>query len=182
MPTYQQPPINQYLKISIVDTESNKTLILMQRLNFNKAHSYGGVSTRTIKTSRPSMIKPLSFLSLYGVSTSFTLRLKRTHIFLQCMRKTTKHQLVNVALYLFLQHFLKLLKKYYLIVFLILQVRTVCVKSVRIRSFSGLYFPAFWLNIQSECGKIRTRKTPNTDTFHTVNNSTLDFKLTIISP
>ena len=30
-----------------------------------------------------------------------------------------------------------------------------CVKSVRIRSFSGV--------IQSECGKIRTRKTQNTD-------------------
>ena len=38
-----------------------------------------------------------------------------------------------------------------------------------------LFFPAFWLNterfgvslrIQSECGKIRTRKTPNTGTFH----------------
>ena len=52
-----------------------------------------------------------------------------------------------------------------------------CVKSVRIRSFSGLYFPAFALNtekysvclrIQSDCGKIRIRKTPNMDTFHTV--------------
>ena len=52
-----------------------------------------------------------------------------------------------------------------------------CVKSVRIRSFSGPYFPAFGLNteiygvnlpIQSECGKIRTRKTPNTDTFYVV--------------
>ena len=39
-----------------------------------------------------------------------------------------------------------------------------CVKSVRIRSFSGPYFPAFGLNterksiyVQSECGKIRTR-------------------------
>ena len=51
-----------------------------------------------------------------------------------------------------------------------------CEKSVRIWSFSGLYFPAFGLkysvevysirSIQSECGKIRTRKTPNTDTFH----------------
>ena len=49
-----------------------------------------------------------------------------------------------------------------------------CVKSVRIRSYSGPYFPAFGLNtedtvslrIQSECGKIRTRITPNTDTFH----------------
>ena len=49
------------------------------------------------------------------------------------------------------------------------------VKSVRIRSFSGPYFPAFDLNteiyrvhcsIQSECGKIRTRKTPNMVTFH----------------
>ena len=56
-----------------------------------------------------------------------------------------------------------------------------CVKSVRIWSFSGPYLPAFGLNtefglsldkvshrIQSECGKIRTKKTPNTDTFHAV--------------
>ena len=52
-----------------------------------------------------------------------------------------------------------------------------CVKSVHIPSFSGPYFPAFGLNtvrysvvlrIKSECGKIRTRKTWNTDTFHTV--------------
>ena len=48
---------------------------------------------------------------------------------------------------------------------------------VRIQSFSGPYFPAFGLNterysvslrIQSECGKIRTRKTLNTETFHAV--------------
>ena len=54
-----------------------------------------------------------------------------------------------------------------------------CVKSVHIRSFFGPYFPAFRLNterfgeffrIQSECGKIRTWKTPNTDTFPTVND------------
>ena len=54
---------------------------------------------------------------------------------------------------------------------------THCVKSVRIRSFSGPYFPTFGLNTekygvsirtQSKCGKIRTRKTPNTDTFHAV--------------
>ena len=51
------------------------------------------------------------------------------------------------------------------------------VKSVRIRSFAGPYFPAFGLNtaryevsrpIQSECRKIWTRKTPNKDTFHAV--------------
>ena len=35
------------------------------------------------------------------------------------------------------------------------------VKNVRIRSFSGPYFAAFGLNIQ-------TRKTPNTDTFYAV--------------
>ena len=43
--------------------------------------------------------------------------------------------------------------------------------------FYGPYFPAFGLNtercfvslpIQSECGKIRTRKTPYLDTFHAV--------------
>ena len=47
----------------------------------------------------------------------------------------------------------------------------------RIRSFSDPYFPAFRLNteiygeslrIQSECGKTRTRKTPNKDIFLTV--------------
>ena len=47
-----------------------------------------------------------------------------------------------------------------------------CLKIVRIRSFSGPYFPAFGLNterhgvylrIQSECGKIL-----NTDAFHAV--------------
>ena len=51
-------------------------------------------------------------------------------------------------------------------------------KSVGVQSFSGPYFPAFGLNteryplslfyIQSECGKIRTRKTPNTDNFPAV--------------
>ena len=52
-----------------------------------------------------------------------------------------------------------------------------CVKSVRIRSYSGPYYSAFGLNterysvylhIQSECGKVRTRITPNTDTFYVV--------------
>ena len=37
-----------------------------------------------------------------------------------------------------------------------------CVKSVRIRSYSGPHFSAFG------CGKMRTRITPNTDTFYTV--------------
>ena len=54
-----------------------------------------------------------------------------------------------------------------------------CVKSVRIRSYSGPYISGFGLNterykvslrIQSECGKIRTRITPNMDTFHAVND------------
>ena len=53
----------------------------------------------------------------------------------------------------------------------------ICVKSIRIWSFSGPYFPTFGLNterywtylrIQSECRKIRTRKIPNMDTFQTV--------------
>ena len=52
-----------------------------------------------------------------------------------------------------------------------------CIKSVHIRSYSGPYLPAFGLDtesyrvsfrIQSECRKIRTRITPNTDTFQTV--------------
>ena len=52
-----------------------------------------------------------------------------------------------------------------------------CVRSARIRSFSGGYFPAFGLNterhgvslhIQFKCGKIWNRKTPNTNTFYAV--------------
>ena len=55
-----------------------------------------------------------------------------------------------------------------------------CVKVVRIRSFSAPYFPTFGLNleiyrvnlrIQFECGKIRIRKTPNTDTFYAMNKT-----------
>ena len=50
-----------------------------------------------------------------------------------------------------------------------------CAKYVRIRSFSGPHFPAFGLNtkiyrvilrVQDKFGKMRTRKTPNTDTFY----------------
>ena len=43
-----------------------------------------------------------------------------------------------------------------------------CVKSVRIRSYSGPYFPAFGLNIQPKYGKLRTEITPNMDTFYVV--------------
>ena len=52
-----------------------------------------------------------------------------------------------------------------------------CVRSVLIRSCSAPHFPAFRLNmerygvslrIQSEYGKMRTRITPNTDTFYAV--------------
>ena len=55
-----------------------------------------------------------------------------------------------------------------------------CMKSVNIWSSSGPYFSAYGLNteryrvsvrIQCECGKIRTRKTPNTDTFHAMSYS-----------
>ena len=57
-----------------------------------------------------------------------------------------------------------------------------CVKSVRIRSHSGPYFPAFEqskegygvsLHIQSECRKIWTKINPNTDIFHAVGMLTI---------
>ena len=50
-----------------------------------------------------------------------------------------------------------------------------CVRSVRIRGYFGPHFSAFGLNterysvslrIQSKCRKMRTRITPNTDTFY----------------
>ena len=53
-------------------------------------------------------------------------------------------------------------------------------KSVRIRSYPGPYFPAFGLNterfgvslrIQSDCRKIRTRITPNTKNFYAVTSA-----------
>ena len=52
-----------------------------------------------------------------------------------------------------------------------------CVQGVRIWRYSGQFFPTFELNtkrhgvslrIQSECGKMWTRVTPNTDAFHAV--------------
>ena len=52
-----------------------------------------------------------------------------------------------------------------------------CMKSVCIRSYCGPHFPTLVLNterssvslrIQSECGKMPTRITPNTDTFYVV--------------
>ena len=62
------------------------------------------------------------------------------------------------------------------------------VKSVQIRSFSGPYLPVLELNteiysinhiIQSEYGKIRTRKTPYLNTFHAVIR-TLTYKLNMV--
>ena len=59
-----------------------------------------------------------------------------------------------------------------------------CVKSVRIRSFFGLFLPIFGLTTeiysvnlrsQSKCEKIQTRKTLNTDTFHVVFDSFVTF-------
>ena len=44
-----------------------------------------------------------------------------------------------------------------------------CVKSVRIRIFLVSIFPhSVYLRIQSECGNLQTRITPNTDNFHAV--------------
>ena len=59
-----------------------------------------------------------------------------------------------------------------------------CVKSVRVRSFFSRanFFPRIGLNmktcrvsshIHSECGVIRARLTPNTNTFHAVDVRTL---------
>ena len=60
-----------------------------------------------------------------------------------------------------------------------------CVESVRVRSYFGPHFPAFGLNteryelslrIQSECGKMRTRITPNTNSFHAVSSLVIEEK------
>ena len=65
----------------------------------------------------------------------------------------------------------------------ILQRNSPRIKSVRIRNYSGRHFPTFGLNterysvslrIQSECVKMQTRITPNTDTFYAVSPSSLN--------
>ena len=64
-----------------------------------------------------------------------------------------------------------------------------CVKSVRIRSYSGPHFPAFGLNtkryyvslrIQSKCWKMRTRITPKADTFYAVRGMQRNLKSTVL--
>ena len=62
-----------------------------------------------------------------------------------------------------------------------------CVKSIRTQSYSGPHFPAFgrntesrdieYLRIHSECGKMRTRITPNTNTFYAVLAATEKYHL-----
>ena len=66
--------------------------------------------------------------------------------------------------------------------------KTHCLKIVRIRSYSGPHFPAFGLNTeryrvslctQFECGKMRTRITPNTDTSYAV-TAIIGTKITLL--
>ena len=76
------------------------------------------------------------------------------------LKNTTRRVLLNTIAWIFLQ---------------LAHAQTHCIKSVLIRSYSGPHFPAFGLNtetyevslcIQSKWGKMQTRITPNTDTFH----------------
>ena len=73
-------------------------------------------------------------------------------------------------------------------IFLCIPIFEHSVKSVRIRSYSGPHFLPFGLNterygvsrrIQSQCGKMWTRITPNTDTFHTVEFTNKNTALTL---
>ena len=61
---------------------------------------------------------------------------------------------------------------FFFFVTLMIFVRYRCVKGVRIRDFSGSYFPTFGLcterhfvRVEFECGEIRSRKSPNTALF-----------------
>ena len=65
------------------------------------------------------------------------------------------------------------------------------VKSVRIRSYSGPYFPAFGLNternflslcIQSKCAKMRIGITLNRDTFYAVNRNIITYLISTYDP
>ena len=71
---------------------------------------------------------------------------------------------------------------------LLLALNERCVIIVRIRSFSGPYFPSFGqdtercgvsLRIQSECRKMQARKTLNKNTIHGVEFSLLSSCLTV---
>ena len=61
---------------------------------------------------------------------------------------------------------------FFFFVTLMIFVRYRCVKGVRIRNFSGSYFPTFGLyterhfvRVEFECGEVRSRKSPNTALF-----------------
>ena len=88
--------------------------------------------------------------------------IKRTYFQLLCFQKRTflrRWSLYLIIRYLFLMAVLLMYWK----------IKPIhCVKSDRIRNYSDLYFTAFGLHIQSECGKIRTRITPNMVTFYAV--------------
>ena len=65
-----------------------------------------------------------------------------------------------------------------------------CLKSVRIRSYSGSHFPAFGLNtesngvslrIHSKYGKMWTRITPNKDIFYAVQASIVETNIIILN-
>ena len=89
-----------------------------------------------------------------------------------------RHQALSVIK---LDHFLKLFRKKedsnLPNVLKFSRIHLHCVKYVRTRSYSGQHFPAFRMNmelygvslrIKSECEKMRTRITLNTDTFHAI--------------
>ena len=85
-------------------------------------------------------------------------------------------QLLWAFNYLFLNESFTWCDRYYKFSF---SHRLHCVKSVRIRSNFGRHFPTF--GIQSKCGKMWTRITPNTDTFYAVLPTITKYELQVTS-
>ena len=147
------------------------------KLNINKIRTKIEVARNKEQFSWKNIPLLVFSMFMYELFLSFFKKKKRKFYlksyFDIWLRNSDLHWLAcsQVVRYLSLENTCSKSKKYTLTLGLSLR------KSVRIRSHSGPHFPAFELNterysvslhIQSECRKIRTRITPNTDTFYAV--------------
>ena len=125
-----------------VRIQSNYERIWTRKSYVFKSSSCGNTKTRLIRHQEKK-----SFSFLYSLVHSLTRFPLYTYLFTRSMKKCKLQQADH------------------------------CLKSIRIWSFSSPYFLVLRFNmeiyflsghIQSECGEMRTRKTPNTDTFQAV--------------
>ena len=119
----------------------------------------------------------IKYCRLLGAFKMFSSQIRNTHVLCSSSKKVAIFFTILVTLQLLHVYLETISDRIFFPRVSLSEDNSHCVKSVRIWNFSGTYFPAFRVNterysvslcIQSECGKIRTRITPNMDTFHAV--------------